>query len=408
MAQPDPIAPAAPHSAANKTLTILGATGSIGASTLSLVDALRAERGDDACPIHALTANGNVKALATLARRYRPARAIVADEGAYTELKDVLAGSGVEVGAGPEALVEAAQGGADWVMAAIVGAAGLKSTLAAVRSGADVALANKEALVCAGDVFMSAVRQAGGALLPVDSEHNAIFQVLDMDRLERVEKVVLTASGGPFRTWSAEQIAAAKPEQAVAHPIWSMGAKISVDSATMMNKGLELIEAHHLFGIDGERLGAVVHPQSIVHSLVHYCDGSILAQLGAPDMRVPIACALAYPDRLPNSADRIDLTRVGALTFEAPDEQRFPALRLARSALEAGGGAGTVLNAANEIAVSRFLDRRLGFSDIPSVVEDVTSDSFASPGELTSLDDVFEMDAAARRAAIAAADRRAL
>jgi len=400
---------------AERRITVLGATGSVGRSTLDLIGRVRARDGDDACPIEALVAGSNAAALAELARQFHPKFAVVADSTRLGELKEALAGSGVEAAAGPEAVIEAAERPADWVMAAIVGAAGLAPTLAAARRGADVALANKEALVCAGDLLISAVRAGGGALLPVDSEHNAIFQVLDRGRMDRVEKLILTASGGPFRGWTRERMQHVTPEQAVAHPVWSMGAKISVDSATLMNKGLEVIEAHHLFGVAGERIEVLVHPQSIIHSLVAYVDGSVLAQLGSPDMRVPIAHTLAWPDRMETPAERLDLAAVGQLTFEPPDEAAFPALGLTREALKAGGGAPAVLNAANEIAVSRFLDRRIGFLDIPRVVEQVLerhladapsgrSDSASGGG----LEDRLEIDHSGRRAASAAADAFAI
>jgi 1-deoxy-D-xylulose-5-phosphate reductoisomerase len=305
-------------------------------------------------------------------------------------------------------VAEAAHRPADWVMAGIVGAAGLAPTLVAARRGADVALANKEALVCAGDLLTSAARAGGGALLPVDSEHNAIFQVLDRELTHRLDKLILTASGGPFRGWSRERMRAVTPEMAAAHPVWSMGAKISVDSATLMNKGLELIEASCLFGVESARLEVLVHPQSIVHSLVAYVDGSVLAQLAMPDMRVPIAYALAWPDRMPTSAPRLDLAQLGTLTFEAPDVDVFPALALARRALEIGGAAPAVLNAANEVAVGRFLDRRIGFLDIPRVVEDVLERRCAShlslSGRLDDLESRLEIDRTARVEAERASD----
>jgi 1-deoxy-D-xylulose-5-phosphate reductoisomerase len=358
--------------------------------------------------VEALVARRNVVGLAAAARTFRARCAVIADVDRYGELKAALAGTGIEVAAGPGAVIEAALRPADWVMAGVVGAAGLAPTLAAARRGADVALANKEALVCAGDLLTQAARAGGGALLPVDSEHNAIFQVLDRELPHRVEKLILTASGGPFRGWTREQMASATPEMAAAHPVWSMGRKISVDSATLMNKGLELIEASCLFGVDSARLDVLVHPQSVVHSLVAYVDGSVLAQLAAPDMRVPIAHALAWPDRMETAAARLDLGRLGALTFEAPDLEAFPALALARRALEAGGGAPAVLNAANEIAVGRFLDHRIGFLDIPRVVEQVLERHFGerspSPGRLDDLEDRLEFDRAARAEAERASD----
>ena len=347
-----------------RTVTILGSTGSIGVNTLDLI-----ERDPEQYSVDALTANGNVEALAEQARRFKARLAVVADPARYDALKAALAGSGVEVAAGHEALVEAAARPSDWVMGAIVGAAGLEPTLAAVRRGATVALANKECLVCAGDLFMRAVAEGGATLLPVDSEHNAIFQVFDFSQKARIDRIILTASGGPFRTWSRDAMRAVTPEQAVAHPNWSMGAKISVDSATMMNKGLEFIEAHHLFAMPPEKIEIVVHPQSVVHSLVAYVDGSVLAQLGSPDMRTPIAFTLGWPARMPAPSAPLDLGAVGTLSFEAPDETRFPAITLVREALKAGGGAPTVLNAANEVAVAAFLARRIGFLDIAALVE---------------------------------------
>jgi 1-deoxy-D-xylulose-5-phosphate reductoisomerase len=382
-----------------RRITVLGATGSIGRSTLDLVGQVRAAEGEDACAIEALVAGRNVAELAALARQYRPASAVIADSTLYGQLKESLAGSGVQATAGPQAVIDAALRPADWVMAGIVGAAGLAPTLAAARRGADVAIANKEALVCAGDLLFRAVKTGGGAILPVDSEHNAIFQVLDRKLPHRVDKLILTASGGPFRGWTRDRMRSVTPEMAVAHPVWSMGAKISVDSATLMNKGLELIEAALLFGMENARLEVLVHPQSIIHSLVAYVDGSVLAQLGSPDMRVPIAHALAWPDRMPTTAARLDLARIGTLTFEAPDAAAFPALGLARRALELGGCAPAVLNAANEVAVGRFLDRRIGFLDISRIVGEVlerrSAHGFAS-GRVEELDDRLEIDRMAR------------
>ncbi len=396
-----------PTPVAERRLCILGATGSVGRATLELVRETRVREGADACAVDALTAATNVEALAGLARVFRPRLAVIADEAAYPALKAALAGTGVTAAAGPQALVEAAEADSDWVMAAIVGAAGLPPTIAAARRGADVALANKEALVCAGSLLTDAAAASGGALLPVDSEHNAIFQVLDRDRLERVERLILTASGGPFREWTQERMAAATPAEAINHPVWSMGAKISIDSATLMNKGLELIEARHLFGVEPARLDVVVHPQSVVHSLVAYVDGSVLAQMGEPDMKIPIAHCLAWPDRMPTACARLDLAAVGQLTFEAPDEGRFPALSLARAALQAEAGAPAVLNAANEVAVARFLDRRIGFLDISAVVER-TLDGYmaerAASRPPRDLDDLLTIDRHAREAAAAAAD----
>ena len=382
-----------------RRVTILGSTGSVGRSTVDLLS-----RNRDAFQVVALTANRNVDSLAAQARDLGAAFAAVADPEHYGALKAALSGTGIEVAAGTEAVVEAARRDADWVMAAIVGACGLAPTLAAVQRGATVALANKECLVCAGSVMMDAVRHSGATLLPVDSEHNAIFQVLDRDRLHRVARIVLTASGGPFRAWDIAAMAAATPDQAVAHPTWSMGAKISIDSATMMNKGLEIIEASILFGMAEPQVAVVVHPQSIVHSLVEYVDGSVLAQLGSPDMRTPIAHTLAWPDRIETPTERLDLAQVARLDFEPPDDVRFPALRLAREALRAGGTAPAVLNAANEVAVQAFLDQRIGFLEIARTVEDVLAE--VGDGCITSLEDVTAADLDARRRAEAVIGRR--
>ena len=346
-----------------RTVTILGATGSIGAST---VDLIRRNRGR--FHVEAVTAARNAGALAKLARELNASFAAVSDPACYDELKSALAGSGIAAGGGEAAVVEAAQRPADWVMGAITGAAGLRPTLAAAERGVIVALANKETLVCAGHLFMRRAAAAKATVLPVDSEHNAIFQSLGAGTCENVHRIILTASGGPFRTASAETIKAATPEQALRHPNWSMGPKVTIDSATLMNKGLEIIEAHHLFDMPAAQIDVFVHPQSIVHGMVEYRDGSMVAQLGPTDMRVPIAHCLAWPDRI-DAATRLDFARLQNLTFEAPDPVRFPALRLARLALEAGGGAPTVLNAANEIAVAEFLERRIGFAGIPALVE---------------------------------------
>jgi 1-deoxy-D-xylulose-5-phosphate reductoisomerase len=347
-----------------RSVTLLGATGSVGAST---VDLLKRERRR--YRVEAVCANKNAAALAALARELDVRFAAVSDLAAYAELKEALSGSGIEAGAGESALIEAAQRPADWVIGAITGAAGLKPTLAAADRGAIVALANKETLVCAGGLFMRRAAAAGATVLPVDSEHNALFQAMSGSRREDVRRVILTASGGPFRTASAEAIKAATVEQALKHPNWSMGAKITIDSATLMNKGLELIEAHHLFALPSEQIDILVHPQSIVHSLVEFCDGSLIAQLGSPDMRIPIAYCLAWPERIDGPAPRLDLARAGTLTFEEPDLTKFPALALARRALEEGGAATTVLNAANEVAVAEFLARRLNFAGISALVE---------------------------------------
>jgi 1-deoxy-D-xylulose-5-phosphate reductoisomerase len=375
-----------------RRVTILGSTGSVGQSAVDLL-----LRNPDGFEVEALTANRNPGRLAEQARALRARFAVVADPVCYPELKEGLAGTGIETASGAEAVVEAALRPADWVMAGIVGAAGLKSTLAAIRRGSIVAFANKEVLVCAGSLVMQEVVRHGATLLPVDSEHNAIWQCFDFVRIEGVEKIILTASGGPFRERSLEEMRDVTPEQAVAHPNWRMGAKISVDSATMMNKGLELIEAHHLFRLPCERIDIVVHPQSIVHSAVAYRDGSVLAQLGSPDMRTPIAYALAWPDRIATPTKRLDLAAVGRLTFEPPDERRFPALRVAREALIRGGGCPTVLNAANETAVHAFLDRRIGFLDIVETVERTLE---AIPeGKLETLEDVYNFDTTAREIA---------
>jgi 1-deoxy-D-xylulose-5-phosphate reductoisomerase len=316
-----------------------------------------------------VSANRSAAALAALARELGARFAAIGDPAAYRELKDALSGSGIEAGAGESALIEAAQRPAEWVIGAITGAAGLKPTLAAAERGAIVALANKETLVCAGGLFMRRAAASGATVLPVDSEHNALFQAMSGSRRQDVRRVILTASGGPFRTATVEAIRTATVEQALKHPNWSMGPKVTIDSATLMNKGLELIEAHHLFALAPEQIDVLVHPQSIVHSLVEFCDGSLIAQLGSPDMRIPIAYCLAWPGRMTGPAPRLDLARAATLTFEEPDPARFPALRLARHALEAGGAAPTVLNAANEVAVAEFIARRLTFMGISALVE---------------------------------------
>ncbi|MGB1548343.1 MAG: 1-deoxy-D-xylulose-5-phosphate reductoisomerase [Alphaproteobacteria bacterium] len=375
---------------APKRVTILGSTGSIGTNTVALI-----AENPESYAVEALTAKANVSLLARQARALGARLAVIADPGRYGELKEALAGSGIEAAAGEEALVEAAKAPADWVMAAIVGAAGLAPTLAAIRRGGVVGLANKECLVCAGDLMVAEIRKSGATLLPVDSEHNAIFQVFDMEQKAAVEKITLTASGGPFRSLDYESMAKVTPKQAVAHPNWDMGAKISVDSATMMNKGLELIEAFHLFPVEKDQIDILVHPQSVIHSMVSYVDGSVLAQLGMPDMRTPIAYALGWPERIPAPSPRLDLGKIGELTFEPPDSKRFPALRLARQSLQSGGGAPTILNAANEVAVAGFLEGKIGFLDIARVVEE-TLEHLSVP-ELGRLEDVFEVDTAARR-----------
>jgi len=389
----------------SRRITVLGSTGSIGRSTLALLEA--APSGQFA--VEALVAGRDVATLAAQARRHQARLAVVADPACGAALAEALAGSGIATASGPDAVIEAAARPADWTMAAIVGAVGLGSTMAALARGGTLALANKESLVCAGPLVLEAARAGGATLLPVDSEHNAIFQAL-MSRggegFAAVEKIILTASGGPFRQASLAQMAQATPEQAVRHPVWSMGAKISVDSATMFNKGLELIEAARLFPVRPDQLEVLVHPQSAVHGLVQYADGSLIAQLGTPDMRTPIAHCLAWPDRMAVAVGRLDLAALSRLDFEAPDPVRFPALRLARAALTADGGAPCVLNAANEVGVELFLARRLGFLDIAAVVEETLA---ALGGEwVHDLASVLELDAAARaRAAEIAAHRAA-
>jgi 1-deoxy-D-xylulose-5-phosphate reductoisomerase len=346
-----------------RSVTLLGATGSVGTSTIDLI-----KRNPDRYRVEALSAHTNAAALAKLARELNARFAVVSDPAAFKDLKAALAGSNIEAGAGESALIEAAERPAEWVLAAIVGSAGLKSALAAANRGATIALANKECLVCAGDLFMRAAAKAGARVLPVDSEHNAIYQALKAGRPEDVSRIILTASGGPFRTWPIEKMRSATREQALKHPNWSMGAKITIDSATMMNKGLELIEAHHLFEVGPDKLDVLVHPQSIVHGLVEYIDGSVVAQLGSHDMRIPIAYCLAWPERIEGPAARLDLAQLATLSFEKPDPVRFPALAITRRALEIGGAAPTILNAANEVAVDAFLHDRLGFTGIVDLV----------------------------------------
>lgn len=381
-----------PSREAPRSVSILGATGSVGRSTVALL-----REAPELYRVEAVTAGSRARELAKVALATGARFAALADPAGWRELAEALAGTGIEAAAGSEALVEAARREADWVMAAIVGAAGLAPTIAALRRGAMVALANKECLVCAGALVLEAAREGGAVLLPVDSEHNAIFQVLAGEDPQAVERLVLTASGGPFRTLSLEAMRKATPSQAVAHPNWSMGAKISVDSATMMNKGLELIEAHHLFGLPEKAIDVVVHPQSVIHSLVAFKDGSMLAQLGSPDMRVPIAHALGWPARLATGAPRLDLASLGRLDFESPDPGRFPALSLARRSLREGGGAPTILNAANEVAVAAFLGGRLGFLDIARTVETVLA-GMPAPA-VDSLEAIAACDAQARRRA---------
>jgi 1-deoxy-D-xylulose-5-phosphate reductoisomerase len=375
-----------------KTVTILGATGSVGTSTLDLI-----EREPDRFRVRALTANADVAKLAAAAIRTRAELAVVADETCLPALQDALAGTGIEAAGGAQAVCDAAASGADWTMGAIVGCAGLKPAMAAIGQGGTVVLANKEPLVSAGDVILAAARASGATLLPADSEHNAIFQCFDVDRPATVRRIILTASGGPFRDWSTEQMRAVTPEQAVAHPNWSMGAKISIDSATMFNKGLELIEAARLFPVPSDRIEIVIHRQSVIHSMVDYVDGSMLAQLGPSDMRVPIAHTLAWPDRMATPMTPLDLVAIGRLEFEAPDLDRFPALRLAREVLDAGGARPAILNAANEVAVAAFLDRRIGFLEIAAIVAD-TLERY-DPAAPDSVDAVLAVDAEARRLA---------
>lgn len=381
----------------SRRVTVLGSTGSIGVSTLDLIS-----HAETPVTVTALVGNRNVARLADQALRWRPEVVVVADERLHGELKDRLAGSGIATAAGDQAVLEASAMNADWVMSAIVGAAGLAPTMAAARTGATVALANKESLVCAGPALLEIAKRAGGVIIPVDSEHSAIFQVLQPNCTDRVARLILTASGGPFRQWTREQMEYVTPEQAMAHPNWSMGAKISVDSATMMNKGLEMIEAAYLFAMPSDRIDVLVHPQSVIHSLVEYQDGSTLAQLGPPDMRAPIACAFAWPNRMSWPAPKLDLGAIGTLTFEEPDLERFPAIAVARQALEAGGNAPAAMNAANEAAVAAFLDRRIGFLDIAATVAE-TLNRMNAKGDVgkvgNALEEAMMTDASARRVA---------
>ena len=376
-----------------RKITVLGATGSVGQNTLDLIG-----RSPHLFEIVALTANSDANGLAELAIRHRAGHAVIADTDQFGLLKELLAGTGIEVSAGMDAVCEAARLPADWIMASIVGAAGLRPTFAAAEQGTCLALANKECLVSAGEIFLAAVKQAGTTLLPVDSEHSAAFQAIDSSPSHCIETITITASGGPFRDWDTTRLKTVTPDQALKHPNWSMGRKITIDSATLMNKGLELIEAYHLFPVKADQLKVLVHPQSIVHCLVQYCDGSVLAQMSAPDMRTPIAYSLAWPERMRAPTERLDLIRLQQLTFEAPDETRFPALRIAREAMKAGGTAPTVLNAANEIAVERFLAGQIGFMTIPKVVEAVIEASISEIGRARaeSLDEIIEADEAAR------------
>ena len=384
-----------------RRVSVLGSTGSVGSSTLDLMEQATAS-GTGQFEVEVLTGGANIAKLAEQARRWKPRLAVTADPSRLDSLRDALAGTGIEVAAGDDAIVEAATRPADWIMASIVGVAGLRSAWAAAGTGAVLALANKESLVCCGPALIERVKRAGGRLIPVDSEHSAIFQVFPADAPERVSKLILTASGGPFRQTTRERMIGVTPEQAVAHPRWSMGAKISVDSATLANKGLEMIEAAYLFAMPAEQIDVVVHPESIIHSLVEYVDGSTLAQLGAPDMRTPIACALAWPDRIAWPAPRLDLAQLGQLTFEAPDTHRFPALALARQALQTGGVAPAVFNAANEVAALAFLDRKLAFLNIAAVVAE-TLERATKAGMVFGAGDAcgaaLSVDAQARRMA---------
>lgn len=380
---------------APRRLTVLGATGSVGCNTLDLVG-----RTPEKFEIVALTANRNARDLAELAIRHKAEVAVVADPGAFGELKDCLSGTSVEATSGADALIEAASRPADWTMASIMGAAGLRPTFAAARQGGHIALANKECLVTAGQIFVDAVGKSGAVLLPVDSEHSAAFQALGDSAGEGVERITLTASGGPFRTWSVEEMARARPEDALKHPNWSMGQKLTIDSATLMNKGLELIEAYHLFPVETGQLDVVIHPQSIIHCLVEYSDGSVLAQMSMPDMRTPIAYSLAYPDRMWAPTERLNFANLKELTFEVPDESRFPALRITREVLEASPRASAILNAANEIAVQSFLNGKIGFLSISKLVE-ATLERDAGSGQALprDLDDILALDKIGRELA---------
>ena len=379
-----------------RRVTILGSTGSIGCNTVDIIAANRS-----AFLVEALTANTNVTELARQARMLSARVAVIGDGNHYSALKDALAGTGIETQAGADAIAEAAMRPSDVVMASIVGAAGLKPTLEAVRRGGVIALANKECLVTAGQYFMKEVRRSNASLIPVDSEHSAIFQALDSSNPEQLERIILTASGGPFRTWPAQRMAEATPKEALNHPNWKMGAKLTIDSATMMNKGLEVIEAHHLFGVGADQISVLVHPQSVVHSMVEYADGSVLAQLGTPDMRMPISYALAWPKRMAVAAERLDLGKIGALTFEAVDEKRFPAVGLCISCLESATGAATVLNAANEIAVAAFLAGRISFDAIVKIVESCLdlAEKDGNIQTMSSLDEICALDTLARHQA---------
>jgi 1-deoxy-D-xylulose-5-phosphate reductoisomerase len=386
-----------------RCITILGSTGSVGQSTVDLI-----ARDPQSYRVEALVAGNSVEALAEQARRLHARLAVVANPQRYRALKDALAGTSIEAAAGPDAAIEAASRPAEWVMAAVVGFAGLAPALVAARRGAMLALANKEALVCAGRLLLDAIDQSGGVLLPVDSEHNAIFQVFEPAQRHAIDRLVLTASGGPFRNWSLADMAEATQQQALAHPNWDMGSKISIDSATMMNKGLELIEAHFLFGLPSEKIEIVVHPQSVIHSMVAYRDGSVLAQMGTADMRIPISHALGWPSRIDGPATQLNFADLPPLTFERPDSGRFPSLRLAREALAVGGLAPIVLNAANEAAVAAFLARRIGFLDIARVVEDVLAATPSLGTPVEALQQVHSADLEARRRAEEAIQNHAL
>jgi 1-deoxy-D-xylulose-5-phosphate reductoisomerase len=377
------------ENSSHRCVTVLGSTGSVGCSTIDLI-----QREPKRFSVQALTANRNVELLAKQAKELNAKFAVVADPEKFKELKAALSGTSVEVAAGPDAICEAANRESDFVMAGIVGIAGLKSTLTAIQRGTTVGFANKECMVSAGDVMLAEIKKSGATLLPVDSEHNAIFQVFDFDRLDQIERIILTASGGPFREFKKEQMSQVTPAQAVAHPNWDMGAKISVDSATMMNKGLELIEAYHLFGLPEDKIDILVHPQSVIHSMVAYIDGSVLAQLGTPDMRTPIAYTLAWPERMASPSPKLTLEDIATLTFEQPDPERFPPLRLAREALKIGGAAPAYLNAANEVAVQYFLQEKIGFLDIARIVEETLEQ--APGGNLATLEQVYEADHSAR------------
>ncbi len=375
-----------------KSITILGSTGSVGSNTVELI-----ENNPNYFTVEALTANRNVDLLINQALRLKPKKAVIADTIGYNKLKIALTGTGINVSSGEDAVIEAAEQPTDLVMASIVGAAGLKPSLAAVRRGATICLANKECLVSAGDVFIREVKKSGSILLPVDSEHSAIFQVFDFENIEKIHRIILTASGGPFLEFTQNQMKDVTPEEAIAHPNWDMGAKISVDSATMMNKGLELIEAFHLFPVTSDQIEILIHPQSVIHSMVDYVDGSVLAQLGTPDMQTPIAYALAWPKRMNTSTERLELHKISSLTFQKPDPKIFPALSLARQALDTGGSAPTILNAANEVAVDNFLSKRIGFLDIARIVSETLNS--VSVGKLENLDDVALADKEARKVA---------